>query len=184
MDIFYSRTSPGKRKVISGYSGEYGLLEFSRVVQEWVTKKGLTLNVENFIDGVSSTYHSNALQAGFQFTRYNMGNNISIEMHHNPLYDDPSIHWEIDEITGYPLESMRITFLDFLGEKGSSNIKLMKKKDSFAFGYHEGMFGPLGPNKGGNMSHTGSSYSMHAEEVCGVTIKDITLCGEMILTRG
>jgi len=183
MDIFYSRTSPGKRKVLAGYTGEFGLIEFNRVVTDWASKRGFTLNVENFIDGVKSEFHTNSLQAGFQFTRYNMANGVSIEMHHNPLYDDVEINWEIDPITGYPLESMRITFLDFEGGNGKSNIKIMNRKDSFAFGYYEGLYGPYGPKKGGNMSHERSSYSMHAEETCGLHINDVTLCGEMILSR-
>jgi len=183
MDIFYSRTSPSARKTLACYTGQFGLNEFNRVVTDWASKRGFTLNVERFIDNVKSDFHTNSLQAGFQFTKYNMSNNISIELHHNPLYDDVEINFELDPITGYPVESMRFTFLDFSGENSSSNIKIMNKKDSFASGYYEGLYGPLGPQQRGKMSHEGSSYSMHAEETCGLHIKDITLCGEMILTR-
>ena len=47
----------------------------------------------------------------------------------NPLYDDREINFEIDPITGFPVESQRMTFLDFSGEANKSNIKIMNKKD-------------------------------------------------------
>jgi hypothetical protein len=32
--------------------------------------------------------HTNALEAGYQFVKYNMANGASLELIHNPLYDD------------------------------------------------------------------------------------------------
>lgn len=184
MDIFYSRVKPGKGRRIKGYTGEYGMIQFHRAIQNWANKGGFIKNVEIYTDKVGSEYHSNAMEAGYQFVRYNMANGASLELIHNPLYDDREINNEIDPVTGFPTQSQRITFLDFSGENSkSSNIKIMNKKDGFAHTYIEGMFGPYGPKKGGSSAHAGSYYEMHVEKMTGVHVHDITKCGELILDR-
>lgn len=183
MDIFYSRVKPGKGRQIKGFTGEYGMLIFHRAIQDWVNKSGFVKNVEVYTNKVKSELHTNAQEAGFQYVKYNMANGSSLELIHNPLYDDREINFEIDPVTGFPVESQRITFLDFSGEGGSSNVKLMKKKDGMAFGYVEGLYGPYGPKSGGSSAHSGSYYEMHVEKSCGIHIHDITKCGEMILSR-
>ncbi len=184
MDIFYSRVKPGKKRQIVGYTGEYGMIQFHRAIQDWVNKSGFIKNVEVFTDKLKSDYHSNALEAGVQYVKYNMANGASLQLVHNPLYDDREINFEIDPITGFPVESQRITFLDFSGESGAkSNIKLMNKKDGESFAYVEGLYGPYGPKKGGNSAHAGEYYEMHVSKNCGTHIEDITKCGEMILSR-
>lgn len=182
MDIFYSRVKPGKGRQIKGYTGEYGMLQFHRAIQNWVERSGFIKNVEVFTNKVTSDYHTNALEAGYQYVKYHMANGSSLELVHNPLYDDRDINFEIDPITGFPVESQRITFLDFSND-GGANVKLVNKKDGFAFGYREGLYGPYGPKKGGSMAHTGSYYDMVVEKSFGTHIDDITRCGELILSR-
>jgi len=183
MDIFYSRTKPGKGRKIKGFTGEYGMMLFHNAVQDFISKKGFIQNVEVFTNKVSSEYNDNALAAGYQFVRYRMANGSELELIHNPLYDDRDINFEIDPISGYPVESQRITFLDFSGDSGESNIKLMKKAQSDTFNYIVGNFGPYGPIKDGYAAHSGDYYEMHVGTTRGVHINDITKCGELILSR-
>lgn len=184
MDIFYSRVKPGKGRQIKGFTGEYGMIQFSRAIQDWVDKSGFVKNIEVFQNGkIKSEYHTHALEAGFQYVKYNMANGSSLELVHNPLYDDREVNFEIDPITGFPVESQRFTFLDFSGEGGKNNLQLVEKKDGFAFTYIEGLYGPYGPKKGGTSAHSGSYYEMHVEKSCGLHIHDITKCGELILSR-
>jgi len=185
MDIFYGRTKPGKGRQIKGFTGEYGMLQFHRAIQDWQNKSGFIKNVEVYTNKVQSDLHTNAIEAGYQFVKYNMANGSSLELIHNPLYDDREINFEIDPVTGFPIESQRITFLDFSGDKGakSNNIKVMKKKDSYAFTYVEGMYGPYGPKKAGSSAHAGDYYEMHVGETRGTHIHDVTKCGELILSR-
>lgn len=183
MDIFYSRVKPGQGRRIKGYTGEYGMIQFHRAIQDWQNKSGFIKNVEVYTNKVQSDIHTNALEAGYQYVRYNMANGASLELVHNPLYDDRSINFEIDPVTGFPTESQRITFLDFTGDSNNSNIKIMNKKDGFAFGYVEGLYGPYGPKNGGSSAHAGSYYEMHVEKSCGLHINDVTRCGELILSR-
>ena len=185
MDIFYGRVKPGKGRQIKGFTGEYGMLQFHRAVQDWQNKSGFIKNVEVYTNKVSSDIHTNSLEAGYQFVKYNMANGSSLELIHNPLYDDREINFEIDPITGFPVESQRITFLDFSGDKGakSNNIKIMKKKDSAFFTYVEGAFGPYGPKQSGSSAHAGAYYEMHVGEARGTHIHDVSKCGELILSR-
>lgn len=184
MDIFYSRTTPGsKARQIKGYTGEYGMLAFHRAIQDWSNKSGFVKNVEMYTNKTSSSVTTRGLETGYQFVKYHMANGASLELIHNPLYDDRDINFEIDHVTGFPVESQRITFLDFSGDGAKSNIKLMNKKDGFAFGYVNGLYGPYGPTNGGNMAHSGSYYEMHVEKSCGLHIGDVTKCGELILSR-
>lgn len=182
-DIFYSRVKPGKGRHIKGYTGEYGMIQFHRAIQDWTNKNGFIKNMELFTNKIQSDAHTNALETGYQFVRYNMANGSSLELVHNPLYDDREINFEIDPVTGFPMESQRITFLDFSGENKKSNIKIMNKKDGFAFTYVEGMYGPYGPKNGGSSAHSGSYYEMHVEKTCGIHIEDVTKCGELVLSR-
>lgn len=185
LDIFYSRVKPGAGRKIKVFTGEYGMVLFNRAMQDILDKRGWVVANENFspIQKAQSDVHTNAYSVGYQFVQYKMHNGAELELVHNPLYDDRSINFEIDPVTGYPVESMRFTFLDFSGDNGQSNVSLVSKKDGYKFGYVGGLVNPYGPNKGNLMSHAGEYYSMHVSKICGVHIEDITKCGELILKR-
>jgi hypothetical protein len=184
MDIFYSRIKPGSKRKIKALTGEYGMLIFHRAVQDWAKKTGFIQVVNDLmINKTTSEYSGNALQAGYQFTRYIMANGAELELIHMPLYDDREINFEIDPVTGFPVESMRFTFLDFSGEGANSNIKIVNKKNGYKLGYVAGLSNPYGPNNGKLMSHSGNYYEMHVEKQVGLHIEDVTRCGELILTR-
>lgn len=185
LDIFYSRTKPGTARKIKAFTGEYGMILFHRAMQDIMDKRGWIIANNNFnpVQKTSSEYNANAYSLGYQFVKYIMQNGAELELIHNPLYDDRSINFEIDPITGYPVESMRFTFLDFSGDGTNSNVQLVSKKDGYKFGYVGGLVTPFGPSKGGLMSHSGEYYSMHVSKICGVHIEDITKCGELILRR-
>lgn len=184
MDIFYSRVKPGAARKIKGYTGEYGMIQFHRAIQDWATKKGFIQVVDQmFIDKTSSDYHANGLVAGYQYVKYRMANGAELELVHNPLYDDREINFEIDPVTGYPMESQRITFLDFSGDNGKSNIELVHKQNSFKHAYIHGLHSPYGPVQNKSAAHSGDYYEMHVQKQTGVQITDTGRCGELILSR-
>lgn len=186
MDIFYSRIKPGKGRQIKGLSGEYGMIQFHRAIMDWSEKrKGFISVVDtNFISKTSSEYSNNALSAGYMFTKYVMANGAELELIHNPLYDDREINSEIDPVTGYPVESQRITFLDFSNQSGTdSNITLVNKANSFKLAYVCGLQSPYGPVNKGFQAHSGDYYEMHVQKEQGVHIQDVSRCGELILDR-
>ena len=184
MDIFYSRIKPGKGRHIKGFTGEYGLVQFSRAIDDWASKKKGFIQVVDkvLIDKTSSDLNASSLVAGYQFIKYRMMNGAELELVHNPLYDDREINWELDPVTGFPKESQRITFLDFKGEgENGSNITLMHKEGSFKLGYVAGMHSPYGPANKTNMAHSGDYYEMHVQKQQGIHIEDVSRCGELIL---
>ncbi len=188
MDIFYGRVKPGRQgRSIIGFTGEYGMLEFHRAIETKVGANGFIRNVEVYTDKVKSDLNPNALEYGYQYVKYNMANGASLQLVHNPLCDDPYLHSEIDEITGKPVESMRMTFLDFSGDAGKSNIKVTKKKGGDFFNYVCGNYGPYGPAspaaKFGMSAHAGDYYEMHIGCHEGIHIEDVTKCGELIFSR-
>lgn len=184
MDIFYGRVKPGKGREVVGFTGEYGMMQFHRAVADWMNKSGFIKNFEVFSSKTQSDLHPNALEAGYQFVKYNMANGASLKLIHNPLYDDREINFAIDPLTGYPIQSQRITFLSLDSDNPvSSNVKIMNKKDGSAFTYIEGLYGPYGPKKGGSSAHSGSYYEMHVERTTGIHINDVSACGELIFAR-
>lgn len=186
MDIFYAKTKPGSGRKIKAFTGEYGMLLFHRAMNDLMQKGAWMIAGDSFnpIQKTKSEYNDNAYAVGYQFTKYIMHNGAELELIHNPLYDDTTINFELDPITGKPVESMRFTFLDFSGEDGTkSNVRLISKKNGYKFGYVAGLVSPYGPAKGGLMSHSGEYYSMHVSKEMGVQIDDITKCGELILRR-
>jgi hypothetical protein len=185
MDIFYSRVKPGSQRHIKAFTGEYGMLLFHRAVNDWMQKSGFVKIVEDFsVNQTKSPYHENAWQAGYQFTKYSMANGSTLELIHSPIYDDRSVNFEIDPLTGYPTESMRFTFLDFSGEGKDSNITKVKKDGGMSLIYVGGMASPFGPVTGNSLaSHAGDYYEMHVKDQCGIHIEDVSRCGELILKR-
>lgn len=184
MDIFYSRVKPGGKRKIKGFTGEYGMIQFHRAIETWQKKTGFIQIVDNtFVQKTSSPYNDNALAAGYQFTKYRMANGAELEMIHNPLYDDREINFEIDPFTGFPVESQRITFMDFSGEGSKGNIKSVNKSNGYKLGYTCGLQNPYGPNNGKMMSHSGDYYTMICSKETGVHMEDVTRCGELILAR-
>jgi hypothetical protein len=184
MDIYYGRVEFGMRNV-KCFTGEYGLLEAHRFMTDMMVRHGFTYYGANFnpTERVKSPYHENAYSYGFKFTQWRMPNGSTLEFIHNPLYDDKTLNFEIDPVTGYPIASMRYTFLDFTDGKNGNNIELVHKKNSFKNWYVAGGTTPYGPNVKGLGSHAGDYYEIHVQEQCGVHIQDVTRCGEIILTR-
>lgn len=186
MDIFYSRVKPGSKRRIKGWTGEYGMIQFHRAIQDWQERrKGFIQVVDQlFIQKESSEYHRNALSAGYQYIRYRMANGAELELVHNPLYDDREINFEIDPVTGYPIESQRITFLDFNGQgENGTNIQLVHRANSFKLAYIHGLHSPYGPVNNKAAAHSGDYYEMHVQKQCGIHIEDVSRCGELILSR-
>lgn len=184
--IVYSRISPGDLGEVIGFSGHYGMKEFAKALDVWSGGKAIVRDSSTFISKDSSGVHNNSLRAGYQYTVYDLPNGGSFRLVHNPLYDDRSLHRDIDPLTGYPLESQRITILDVTGGNGQSinskdNIFLVRKNKVYGSTIIEGRYGP-----GGVMSnqakHSGDYYEVHISDSIGVQVTDPTVTGELIKT--
>ncbi|MGL6107255.1 MAG: hypothetical protein ACRC0V_07205 [Fusobacteriaceae bacterium] len=183
MDIFYGRVGPGNtHRNLKAFTGEWGMINFHKAISSAITKKGLIQNIEVFTNKTNSDLANKTYEYGIQYTRYNLTNGGSLELIHNPLYDNKIYNNEIDPFSGKPVESMRLTILDFSDTDGEKNVKLVKKKGGDFFNYICGNYGPMGPNdRSGKFgsAHAGDYYSMHIGGHEGVYVKDITKCGEL-----
>ena len=183
-DIFYSRVAPGGARKLKAFTGEWGMIQFSRAIASKYQNNGFVTVDSNFIQSASSPYHTNALSYGYQFTRYKMSNGAELELIHNPLYDDRTIHFDIDPITGYPYESMKYTFMDLSGEGAASNVRLLKKKNAMSLVYVCGLASPYGPQKNTiGAAHAGDYYEMHVKDFAGAHIEDVSRCGQLFLSE-
>ena len=102
--------------ITNRYTGEYGMLIFNRAMQDLMDKRGWLIANSNFspIQKAGSSITSNGYAAGYQFVKYIAHNGIEVELVHMPLYDGRSLNRQIDPVTGFPVESMRFTFIDIL----------------------------------------------------------------------
>tara|TARA_R110000796_G_scaffold118353_5_gene232013 strand:+ start:18625 stop:20106 length:1482 start_codon:yes stop_codon:yes gene_type:complete len=182
--IVYSRISPGDLGEVIGYSGHYGMKEFAKALDVWTGGKSIVRNSEDFLAKDPNGVHANSLRTGYQFTQYALPNGGTFKLIHNPLNDDQEIHRDIDPLTGYPLQSQRITILDVTGGNGQSinkkdNICLVRKNKVYGTTIVEGRYGP-GGEISKNPSHSGDHYRVDISDSVGVEIKDPTVTGELV----
>lgn len=179
LDQVYGRISPDTETNLFAFTGEYGMRAFHRATQNEFQKTGFITVDSNFIERTNSPLHKMALSYGAQFVNYKMANGRTLTLMHNPLYDDQTINYEINPLTGFPYESGRFTFLDLTGEGAGSNIRQVRVQNSYKVAYVHGTTTPYGPNNGA-AAHTGDYYEFLVEDSMGVHIDDVTRCGELI----
>lgn len=182
--IVYSRISPGELGEVVGWSGHYGMKMFHKALDIWSGGRAIVResNINDRRD--PSGVHNYSLRAGHQYTIFDLPNGGSFKLFHNPLNDDKTINREIDPLTGYPLESQRITILDVTGGNGQSintkdNIRLVRKNKVQGTTIIEGRVGP-GGTIAKNPTHSGDYYEVHISDSVGVEIVDPTVTGELI----
>lgn len=182
--IVYSRISPGDLGEVVGLSGHYGMKEFAKALDKWSNGKAIVRESSTYDRKDPSGVHNNSLRAGYQYTMYDLPNGGSFKLIHNPLNDDRSIHRDIDPLTGYPLQSQRITILDVTGGNGQSinkkdNICLVRKNKVYGTTIVEGRVGP-GGEISKNPKHSGDYYRVDISDSVGIEIKDPTVTGELV----
>lgn len=183
--IVYSRISPGDLGEVVGYSGHYGMKEFAKALDVWTGGKSIVRQSDTHDSRKDPNgVHNNSLRTGYQYTMYDLPNGGSFKLIHNPLNDDKEIHRDIDPLTGYPLQSQRITILDVTGGNGQSinkkdNICLVRKNKVFGTTIIEGRVG-VGGGISKNPTHSGDHYRVDISDSIGVEIKDPTVTGELV----
>jgi len=106
---------------------------------------------------------------------------IEVTLLKNPMYDSPKYNKrKHPQYTNYPIDSARMTFLDFGTSGGENNVMMLKVKDTYRWGYTAGTVSPEGPIQGGQFGALIAGYEMAVEGTAGLWIKDVTRCGELI----
>lgn len=133
----------------------------------------------NFIEKLSS--NPRHLSYGAQFTHYQGPEGIEVTVMKNPMYD--SLKYCKRRHPLYPerpIDSSRMTFLDFGSTGGQNNIMQLKVKDTYRWGYTVGTVGPMGPVKGGQAGALIAGYDMFTEGTGCIVMFDVTKGGEIV----
>lgn len=174
-DLSYNILGQGERKFVA-LTGEMGMKEFDRVLR--AKASGYTLIASNFVTGSGQN-----LTLGGQFTTYKGLNGAEITLKHFPLYDNPTRNRKLHPISGKPLESYRMTFIDFGMRSGESNIKkVVKKGRELVVWYTGGSVSPQGFATSINTlrSNAKDGYQVHFLSQQGIMLGDPTTSGELI----
>lgn len=175
-DLSYNLRGFGERKFVA-FTGEMGMREFDRVLREKAS--GYTLIDTKFISGTGQD-----LTLGGQFTTYKGLNGIELTLKHFPLYDDTVYNRKLHPVTGKPLESYRMTFIDVSSKDGQSNLRKVVRKDREMVMWYTG--GSVAPGSGHSKSistlrsNAKDGYSVHFLSEQGIMLADPTTSGELI----
>lgn len=178
-NLSYNILGRGERKFVA-LTGEMGMKEFDRVLRE-------KASAYNLIDTKFVSGSGQELTLGGQFTTYKMLNGVELTLKHFPLYDNTVYNRKLHPISGKPLESYRMTFLDFGMRDGESNIKKVVRKDREMVMWHTG--GSVAPGAGHAKSintlrsNAKDGYSVHFLSEQGIMVSDPTTSGELIMDR-
>jgi len=124
MDIFLSRVNEQDRKVVA-MTGTLGSMMFHDML---AAESSSFLTVDsNFTERLSS--NPRHLSYGAQFTHYQGPEGIEVTLVKNPMYDNIAYCKRMHpQYTNFPIDSMRMTFMDFGTSGGNNNIQMLKVK--------------------------------------------------------
>jgi hypothetical protein len=175
-DLSYNILGQGERKFVA-LSGEMGMREFDRVLRQKAS--GYNLIDTKFVTGSGQN-----LELGGQFVSYKGLNGVEITFKHFPLYDNPVYNRKMHPVSGKPLESYRMTFIDFGMRDGESNVRKVVRKDRELVMWHTA--GAVAPGTGHSKSistlrsNAKDSYQVNFLSEQGIMITDPTTSGELI----
>lgn len=178
LDIFVSRKNQTQRRTVA-ITGTLGSTMFHDALAA-IANGFLTVDT-HYIGSIPSPVETPYLSYGAQFKRYLGPEGIVIDLHLNSMYDSRDYCKRMHpQYPNLPVDSARMTFLDFGSEGGENNISMLKVKDTFRWGYVAGSHTPTGPVKGGMAGSFKAGYDMFTEGTAGLLIRDVTRCGELI----
>ncbi|MHA1198097.1 MAG: hypothetical protein ACTSQF_01885 [Candidatus Heimdallarchaeaceae archaeon] len=175
-DLSYNILGHGERKFIA-LTGEMGMREFDRVLR--AKASSFQLVDSKFVQGSGQN-----LTLGGQFTTYKGLNGTEITLKHFPLYDNPVFNRKLHPTSGKPLESYRMTFIDYGMRDGESNLRKVVRKDREFVMWH--VAGAVAPGVGHSKSITTlranskDGYSVNFLSEQGIMLGDPTTSGELI----
>jgi hypothetical protein len=180
MNIYFAREDEDNRKT-TAMTGTLGSILFHNALVN-LSNGFLTVDSHWIQKAANPASAVPGLAYGAQFVEYRGPSGIIVNLTRNSMYDSTEyckrFHPQYPEM---PIDSARLTFLDFGTSEGKNNIQMLKIKDSFTYGVVAGMVGPNGPNKSGTVSSLKHSYDVGITGTAGIWVRDITRCGELLL---
>lgn len=176
LDIFFAREDEQNRKVVA-MTGTLGSIMF----HDMLAAEASSFLTEDTHFTQMLSKNPRHLSFGAQYTHYQGPEGIELTLVKNPMYDSRRYCKRMHPVyTEMPIDSARMTFLDFGSSGGENNIQMLKVKDTFRYGYTVGTVGPNGPVKGGQVGALKAGYDIFTEGTCGIWMKDVTRGGELI----
>ena len=181
MSIFFGKADETQRDV-KVMTGTLGSILFHNALAA-VANGFLTVDT-HYVREMPSKTSTPWLAYGAEFRRYTGPSGIAVDLMLNPMYDSiqycKQFHPQYPDM---PIDSARMTFLDFGGNGVAKNIELLKVKDSFYYGYKPGMLSPSGPIKNNGMfGDLKAGYDTAIQGSFGIVMRDVTRGGELILS--
>lgn len=167
-------------------TGQGGLVEINKLITREFSQSTIKADFNAFVGPGTSYDPSNYKGLKFgtaYFTEFTMFPFGSFKVVHWPSLDNRYLNGGLlHPDTGYPLSSYEFYLLDIgFGQAGKGNVELLKLKESEAFQYVCGMWGPRGPMNGkvggtGGLpaTHNGRYYTLNYASTEGFRVKDIT----------
>ena len=157
------------------YTGAAGMEAFHKAMKELIVDTG------NYIYDAQA---GKDIQIGGNFNSYQaVGTKITLV--HNPLFDDPNLHSDVDPATGYLKESFRMVFTDFgSNTNGVTNIERKVKgagkiNRGMIIKYIEGMVNPY-DNKKMMAANANDSFSCEILSESTIIVRNNLSCGQLI----
>jgi hypothetical protein len=175
-DLSYNILGTNERKFVA-LTGEMGMKELDRVLREKASSYTLVDSV--FVSGSGQN-----LTLGGQFTSYKMLNGIELTLKHFPIYDNTTYSRKLHPVSGKPLESYRMTFIDYGSRDGEPNLMKVVRKDREMVMWH--VAGSVAPGAGHAKaastlrSNAKDGYTVNFLSEQGIMLKDPTSSGELI----
>lgn len=181
LDLSYNASRWGGDMNFVGLTGKMGIREFNRAILAKQSELGISVtNSGTFISGSGSEL---VFKGHFKSVEFLNGVSLTVK-EFNP-YDDKVRNRTLHPVSKKPIESYRMTILNFGTVRGKANIRKVAKKDSEnAMWYVCGSTTPMGDvAKSINVMRSNGvdGYEVHMLSECGIQIQDPTSCGELIM---
>ena len=174
-DALYGATDAQQMNIVL-FTGIGGMEEFDNAMKSEISSGTYIKNTDpaSFISGSGSN-----LQLGGYFTSYQHIDGHTITVRHLPLFDHGAKAMNSDRhpVTGLPLESYRMCFLDMSTYDGEANVQYISRKGRELIRFAvAGATVP--PGFGGNALRATDvdGSSVHFMKECGVAIRRATNC--------
>ena len=181
LDLSYNASRWGGDYNFVALTGKMGIREFNNAVIRRKNELGITVTDSGtFITGTGSD-----LTLTGHFKRVEFLNGVSLTVKEFSPYDDKVRNRTLHPVTKKPIESYRMTILNFGTIRGKANVRKVAKKNSEnAMWYVAGSTDPFGgvTNSMSTMRSNGlDGYEVHMLAEVGIQLQDPTSCGEIIM---
>jgi len=181
LDLSYNANRWGGNYNFVALTGKMGMREFDNAIQERRNSLGITVSDS----GTFITGKGDSLTLTGHFKSVEFMNGITLTVKEFSPYDDTVRHRTLHPISKKPIESYRMTFLNFGTIKGKANIRKVAKRNSENAMWHvSGSTTPFGDvaKSISTMRSSGlDGYEVHLLAEIGIQIQDPTSCGELIM---